>query len=71
MCEYCEKISNQISFPMNYTLGDGSKEYRQIGFLIDNNNIKIFEEWNGEKDILLEREIAYCPFCVTKLKRRN
>lgn len=74
MCKYCEKMSNPISFPMYYTLEDDSKEYRQIGFLIDNNKIKIFEEWNGEKDkkdILFEREIEYCPFCGTKLKRRN
>lgn len=71
MCEYCEGISNPISFPMK--INNMKKSFNdmtvQFGFMINDNKIKMFikNNYKEEKEILLEREIDYCPFCRQKI----
>lgn len=71
MCEYCEGISNPISFPQKFMLDNGKEQVMQHGFKInlENEKIEFFEDY-GDKEkriILFSREIEYCPFCGEKL----
>lgn len=72
MCEYCEEISNPISFPKTFTLNNGNKITVIHGLHIKKSKkrtkMEFFEKYeDNTKFILFERNINYCPFCGKKL----
>lgn len=74
MCEYCEGISNPISFPQTFTFDNGKEQVLQHGFKInlENEKIEFFESYDNSKEnriTLFSREIDYCPFCGIKLSK--
>lgn len=57
-CEYCK---NEIN-PYN--------SYYKVGFVIEDNSILIYKKLENDcSEILLERNIKYCPFCGDKLPK--
>lgn len=75
MCEYCEGISNPISFPRKYTYENGETQTLALGFIIDceNKTLSSFTKdlKTGERFIDFTREIEYCPFCGMSLEKIN
>lgn len=72
MCEYCEGISNPISFPQKVTYENGETQEIQDGFRI-NLKEKTLETYQkdfktGESIVVFSRKIDYCPFCGIELE---